>query len=156
MEVLSRDIKVIINRYLFDYHYGCVIHQYRRLWLNKKPIKNKNAYILFAKEERDKVFAENPTMSVRQIMNEIVNRWYELKSKEKYKEMETKDKAIYDLEWNAYNTLASWSDIDQCFIYRGDMEANWRMLCDSSHRLRTIYKFGVLGGGTHGVLPKNY
>lgn len=151
----SRDIQVIINRYLFDYHYGCVIRQYKHLWLNKKPIKNKNAYIVFCIEERDKVVVDNPDMSVKQVITELGKRWYELKSKEKYEEIAAVDKARYDREWNAFTTLASWSDVDRCFIYCGDMEANWRKL-RKGHRLNAIYRFGVLGGGVCGTLPLKY
>lgn len=74
-----------------------------------EPKGPRNAYIFFSNEERDKVRADNPDMTPKQVMTELGKRWVELadKSKSKYNEMAENDKKRHEKEkkkWTASQT----------------------------------------------------
>jgi hypothetical protein len=66
------------------------------------PKRALSAFFCFCNEERSKVKAKNPNMTVGDIAKELGKRWETCANKTKYEELAAKDKVRYEKEMAAY------------------------------------------------------
>ncbi|ESN95018.1 hypothetical protein HELRODRAFT_157726 [Helobdella robusta] len=67
------------------------------------PKRALSAFFCFSNEERAKVKAEFPSLSIGEVAKELGKRWEVCKNKDKYEAMAAKDKERYEKEKASYN-----------------------------------------------------
>jgi hypothetical protein len=76
---------------------------------SQKPKKALSSYMMFAKENREKIKTKFPDSKPTEIMSKLGDAWKDLKEsdKKKYEDLANKDKERYQKEMETYNASAN-------------------------------------------------